>query len=62
MKINSLLFFLFFISALQAKQIEVCESCTITSIKDAIEISENGDEILLKQACIKNTILLLISP
>ncbi|SNR73238.1 nitrous oxide reductase family maturation protein NosD [Lutibacter flavus] len=53
MRFINLLFFLFFISVLQAKQIEVCESCAIKSIKDAIEIAEKGDEILIKTGLYK---------
>lgn len=40
-------------SVLQAKQIEVCKSCAIKSIKEAIEIAENGDEILIKKGLYK---------
>ncbi len=53
MKNNSLLFFLFFISFVQAKQIEVCESCSIKSIREALEIAENGDEVLIKTGLYK---------
>ena len=39
-------FLCFFYS--QAKQIEVCDSCDIKSISEAIEQAEDGDEILVK--------------
>jgi len=45
----SLLFFLFSISFLQAKQIEVCASCEISTIKKAIETAEDGDEIFIRK-------------
>jgi len=45
----SLLFFIIIVTSLQAKQIEVCKSCTTSTIKQAIEIAENGDEIFIKQ-------------
>jgi len=49
-----ILFFLFFIFfTATAKQIEVCKTCTIKTIKDAIKIAENGDEILIKKGLYK---------
>ncbi len=38
--------FLFFVSFLQAKQIEVCATCEIKTIKEAISIAKDGDEII----------------
>jgi len=49
MKKISLLFFLFSISFIQAKQIEVCASCEISTIKKAIEAAEDGDEIFIRK-------------
>lgn len=48
---NKFSFFIFFftIAMLQAKTIEVCSDCTIQSLKKAIEIAEDGDEIFLKK-------------
>ena len=43
-----LIFFLFTVIGLQAKQIEVCNSCEISTLKEAIEFAENGDKIFLK--------------
>ena len=40
--------FLFFVSFLQAKQIEVCATCEIKTIKEAISIAKDGDEIIIK--------------
>ncbi len=39
--------------ALSAKQIEVCESCDVTSIEKAVEIAENGDEIFIRKGTYK---------
>ena len=49
MKKYRFLFFLLYITALQSKQIEVCKSCDISTIKQAIEMSEDGDEIFIKK-------------
>lgn len=46
-----ILFLCSFIS--HGKQIEVCGSCPITSISEAIEQAENGDEILVKSGVYK---------
>jgi len=43
----------FCFTILQAKQIEVCKSCTISTIKQAIEIAEDGDEIFIKKGIYK---------
>jgi len=53
MKKLSFLFFLFGLTFLQAKQIEVCKSCEISTIKAALEIAENGDEIFLRKGIYK---------
>lgn len=45
----SFLFLLFSVTFLQAKQIEVCASCDISTIKEAMEIAEDGDEIFIKK-------------
>ena len=45
----SLLFFIIIVTSLQAKQIEVCKSCAISTIKKALEIAEDGDEIFIKK-------------
>jgi nitrous oxidase accessory protein len=44
-----LIFFLFIVISLQAKQIEVCKTCEISTLKEAIKLAENGDEIFLKK-------------
>jgi len=48
---NRFSFFIFFftISILQAKTIEVCSDCKVQTLKKAIEIAEDGDEIFLKK-------------
>ncbi|MCF6168449.1 nitrous oxide reductase family maturation protein NosD [Lutibacter sp.] len=47
-------FFLFFsVLTISAKQIEVCHSCTIKTISEAIKISVAGDEIFVKKGIYK---------
>jgi nitrous oxidase accessory protein len=53
MKNYLFLYFLFSFSFLQAKQIEVCKTCNISTIKQAIEIAEDGDEIFLRKGVYK---------
>ena len=48
-----LLFFFFITLSISAKQIEVCSTCAIKTIKEAIEIAEDGDEIYLKKGIYK---------
>jgi len=43
------LFFIIIVTALQAKQIEVCKTCDISTIKQAIEIAEDGDTVFIKK-------------
>ena len=51
---KSVLFFLLFIgSLLQAKTIEVCKTCPVSTIKKAIQLAENGDEIHIKKGVYK---------
>lgn len=51
-KIHSI-FFLFIVIGLQAKQIEVCKTCEISSLKVAIELAESGDVIFIKKGIYK---------
>jgi nitrous oxidase accessory protein len=53
MKKLSFFLFLFGFTILQAKQIEVCKSCEISTIKAALEIAEDGDEIFIKKGTYK---------
>lgn len=53
MKNYLFLFLLFCFTLLHAKQIEVCKSCTISTIKQAIEIAEDGDKIFIKKGVYK---------
>ena len=53
MKYKILLFFLFTFLIGTAKQIEVCGSCDVKTIKDAVEIAEDGDEIYIKKGLYK---------
>lgn len=53
MKHKILLFFFFLSLTISAKQIEVCSSCSVKTIKEAIEIAESGDEILIKEGIYK---------
>ncbi|GGK43311.1 MULTISPECIES: nitrous oxide reductase family maturation protein NosD [Flavobacteriaceae] len=54
-----LLFFLFITFTISAKQIEVCSNCTIKTIKEAIEIAEDGDEIYLKKGIYKENNIII---
>ncbi len=42
-----------FLSNIFAKQIEVCKNCKITSVKEAIAIADDGDEIIIKKGIYK---------
>ncbi len=53
MKNIILYFFLFSITILQAKKIEVCKTCAISTIKEAMEIAVDGDEIFIKKGVYK---------
>lgn len=50
-----------FIHSLQATQIEVCSTCTIQTINDAIDIAEDGDEIIVKSGNYKEHGVILIN-
>jgi nitrous oxidase accessory protein len=54
-----LLFFFFITLTVTAKQIEVCNNCTIKTIKQAIEIVEDGDEIYLKKGVYKENNIII---
>ncbi len=45
--------FFFFVSVLQAKQIEVCSTCQIKTLKEAISKANDGDEILIQSGIYK---------
>jgi nitrous oxidase accessory protein len=47
------LFFFFITLSVSAKQIEVCDTCTIKTIKEAVEIAEDGDEVYIKKGIYK---------
>lgn len=49
MKKRCFFLFLFCATLLQAKQIEVCKSCNISTLKQAILLAEDGDEIFIKK-------------
>jgi len=49
------------ISSLHAKQIEVCNTCEIKTIKDAIILAEDGDEIIIKSGTYKEHGVILIN-
>ena len=49
----SILFIIFSLTQLNAKQIEVCASCEVISIKQALELAEDGDEIFIKKGIYK---------
>jgi len=49
------------IFSLQAKQIEVCSTCTINSVNEAIEIAKDGDEIIIKSGVYKENGIIIIN-
>lgn len=51
--------FFFITLTLSAKQIEVCGNCSIKTIKEAIEIAEDGDEIYLKKGIYKENNIII---
>ena len=53
MNYKILLFFFFSTLTMSAKQIEVCSSCSVKTIKEAIKIAESGDVILIKEGVYK---------
>ena len=53
MNFKILLFFFFISVAVSAKQIVVCESCGVKTIKEAIKIANDGDEIIIKKGIYK---------
>ena len=53
MKNYLFIFLLLCCTFIYAKQIEVCKSCTISTIKQAVEIAEDGDEIFIKKGVYK---------
>jgi nitrous oxidase accessory protein len=62
---RKLLFFIFFIgwvSHLQAKQVEVCESCEVKTLQHAFDIIDTGDVILLKEGIYKEHDLEVLVP
>jgi nitrous oxidase accessory protein len=59
MKYKILLFFFFTTFTISAKQIEVCETCTVKSVKEAIKIAETGDEIVVKKGIYKENNIII---
>lgn len=53
---------LFFTILSEAKQIEVCSTCTVKSLKKAVEIAKAGDEIVLKKGFYKESNIVIIKP
>ena len=51
----SLLIFLLFQFSLQAKTIEVCSSCKVSTIKEAVAMAKDGDTILIKKGIYKES-------
>lgn len=62
MKYKTLLFFFFVSFVVSASQIVVCESCDIKTIKDAIKVANDGDEILIKKGVYKEQNIAINKP
>ncbi|NOQ91915.1 MAG: nitrous oxide reductase family maturation protein NosD [Flavobacteriaceae bacterium] len=60
---NFLFFFFlfFFFTIIHAKQIEVCSTCEVKTIKDAIKLAVDGDEIIIKSGIYKEHGVILIN-
>ncbi|MFD1096507.1 nitrous oxide reductase family maturation protein NosD [Salegentibacter chungangensis] len=60
---RNLIFFLFSLYAftVSASEIEVCKSCRITSIQDAVNIAENGDTIRIRKGIYKEYDITIIN-
>lgn len=52
MKKLCLLLFLFNALFIKATTIEVCATCEVTTLKEALALAEDGDEIYLKKRCV----------
>jgi len=59
MNYKILLFFFFSTLTISAKQIEVCSSCSVKTIKEAIDIAEDGDEIFIKKGVYKENNIII---
>lgn len=53
MKISLFIACLFFYVFAFANQIEVCDSCEVTSIQAAVDLAEDGDEVLIRSGIYK---------
>ncbi|WP_457615450.1 nitrous oxide reductase family maturation protein NosD [Lutibacter sp.] len=63
MKYKILLFFLLLFSfSSKASQIEVCKSCKISTIKEAISIAQKGDTIFIKKGLYKEQNIIIDKP
>jgi len=62
MKFKILLFFFFIAVTVSAKQIVVCQSCGIKTIKEAIKIANDGDEIFIKKGVYKEQNIVIAKP
>jgi len=63
-KMRSFSFFIFlsfFFNTIHAKQIEVCSTCEVKTIKEAILLADNGDEIIIKSGVYKEHGVILIN-
>lgn len=62
MKYKFFLFFLFIAVAASAKQIVVCQSCSVKTIKEAIKMAQAGDEIFIKKGIYFENDILINKP
>ena len=62
MKYKIGLFFFFMAFAVSAKQIVVCQSCEVKTIKEAIKMAKDGDEILIKKGVYKEQDIIIDKP
>jgi len=62
MKYKILIFFFFIAVAVSAKQIVVCQSCEVKTIKEAIKMAKDGDEIFIKKGVYKEQDIVIDKP
>lgn len=62
MKYKIGLFFFFIAVAVSAKQIVVCQNCEVKTIKAAIKMAKDGDEILIKKGVYKEQDIVIDKP
>lgn len=61
MKILVVLFLMLNVLSFQAREIEVCETCEVTTVAEAVEMAEDGDVIRIKKGIYKENDIKIIN-